>query len=73
MNSEVTDTYTSEETRKEHKAEESTTTEANDESTDDEKTQSKAFVTYVNNIMHSVFSNVKVYIINHQRCNFNEL
>ena len=54
------DTYTLEETRKEHKAEESTTTEANDESTDDEITQSKAFVTYVDKIMHS-FSQMLMY------------
>ena len=45
---------------------ESTTADVNGESTDDENTESIPFVTHVNNIMHSVFSNVELYIINQE-------
>ena len=34
--------------------------------TDDEEEEEVALVTYVNNIMHSMFSNVEVYINNQQ-------
>ena len=47
-------TYTVEGARKEHKAEESITADAIDESADDENAQSIPFVTYINNIMHSL-------------------
>ena len=53
--------------KKEHKDESVVSTETgNDE-------EEKARVTYVNNIMHSIFSNVEVYINNQQIYNSNGL
>ena len=56
------DTYESKETKKEHKDESVVFTETG---TDDDE-EEVARVTYVNNIMHSIFSNVEVYINNQQ-------
>ena len=61
------DTYESKEKKKEHKDESVNFTETG---TDDEEV---ARVTYVNNIMHSIFSNVEVYINNQQIYNSNGL
>ena len=64
------DTYESKEKKKEHKGESVDFTETG---TDDEEEQEEvARVTYVNNIMHSIFSKVEVYI-NHQIYNSNGL
>ena len=57
------DTYESKEKKKEHKQESVVFTETG---TDDEEEEEVARVTYVNNIMHSIFSNVEVYINNQQ-------
>ena len=62
------DTYESKE-KKEHKDESVVFIE--DTGTDDE--EEVALVTYVNNIMHSIFSNVEVYINNQQVNNSNGL
>ena len=59
--------YTYESKEKEHKDESVVFTETGD---DEEEV---ARVTYVNNIMHSLFSNVEVYINNQQIYNSNEL
>ena len=56
------DTYESKEKKKEHKEESVVFTEIGD----DEKEDEVARVTYVNNIMHSIISNVEVYINNQQ-------
>ena len=56
------DTYESKEKKKEHKDESVVFTETGD----DEKEEEVARVTYVNTIMHSIFSNVEVYINNQQ-------
>ena len=56
------DTYESKEKKKEHKDESVVFTESGD----DEKEEEIARVTYVNNIKHSIFSNVEVYINNQQ-------
>ena len=53
------DTYESKEKRKEHKDESVVFTETGD---DDSEEEAVARVTYVNNIMHSILSNVEVYI-----------
>ena len=63
------DTYESKEKKKEHKDEFVVFTETG---TDDEE-EEVARVTYVNNIMHSIFSNVEVYINNQQIYNSNGL
>ena len=63
------DTYESKEKKKEHKDESFVFTETG---TDDEE-EEVARVTYVNNIMHSIFSNVEVYINNQQIYNSNGL
>ena len=64
------DKYESKE-KKEHKNESVVFTETR---TDDEEEQEEvARVTYVNNIMHSIFSNVEVYINNQQIYNSNGL
>ena len=55
------DTYESKEKKKEHKDESVVFTETGDDSDQEEEV---ARVTYVNNIMHSIFSNVEVYINN---------
>ena len=64
------DTYESKEKKKEHKDESFVSTETG---TDDEEEEEVARVTYVNNIMHSIFSNVEVYINNQQIYNSNGL
>ena len=63
------DTYESKEKKKEHKDECVVFTETGDDSDQEEV----ARVTYVNNIMHSIFSNVEVYINNQQIYNSNGL
>ena len=57
------DTYESMEKKKEHKDDSVVLTETGD---DGEKQEEVARVLYVNNIMHSIFSNVEVYINNQQ-------
>ena len=57
------DTYESKEKKKEHKDESVVFTKTGDDSDQEEEF---ARVTYVNNTMHSIFSNVKVYINNQQ-------
>ena len=57
------DTYESKE-KKEHKDESVVFTETGTDDSDEE--EEVARVTYVNNIMHSIFSNVEVYINNQQ-------
>ena len=64
------DTYKSKEKKKEHKDESVVFTETGD---DGEEQEEVARVTYVNNIMHSIFSNIEVYINNQQIYNFNGL
>ena len=64
------DTYESKEKKKEHKDESVVFTETGD---DEEKQEEIAQVTYVNNILHSIFSNVEVYINNQQIYNSNGL
>ena len=64
------DTYKSKEKKKEHKDESVVLTETGD---DEEEEEEVARVTYVNNIMHSIFSNVEVYINNQQIYNSNGL
>ena len=65
------DTYESIEKKKEHKDESVVFTETGDD--DSDKEEEVARVTYVNNIMHSIFSNVEVYINNQQIYNSNGL
>ena len=62
------DTYESKEKKKEHKDESVVFTETGD---DDSEEEEVARVTYVNNIMHSIFSNVEVNINNQQIYNSN--
>ena len=57
------DTYESKEKKKEHKDESVVFTETGD---DEEEESEVARVTYVNNILHSIFSNVELYINNQQ-------
>ena len=57
------DTYGSMEKKKEHKIESVSFTETG---TDEEEQEEVARVTYVDNIMHSIFSNVEVYMNNQQ-------
>ena len=64
------DTYESKEKKKEHKDDSVVFTETG---TNDDEEAEVARVTYVNNIMHSVFSNVEVYINNQQIYNPNGL
>ena len=66
------DTYESNEKKKEHKDESVVFTETGSDDSDDEEKE-VARVTYVNNIMHSIFSNVEVYINNQQIYNSNGL
>ena len=63
-------TYESKEKKKEHKDESVVFTETGDDSDQEEEV---ARVTYVNNIMHSIFSNVELYINNQQIYNSNGL
>ena len=65
------DTYESKEKKKEHKDESVVFTETGTD--DEEEEEEVARVTYVNNIMHSIFSNVEVYINNQQIYNSNGL
>ena len=64
------DTYESKEKKKEHKDESVVFTETR---TDDEEEKEVARVTYVNNILQSIFSNVELYINNQQIYNSNGL
>ena len=64
------DTFESKEKKKEHKDESIVFTEPG---TEEEEQEEVARVTYVNNIMHSIFSNVEVYINNQQIYNSNAL
>ena len=64
------DTYESMEKKKEHKEESVVFTETGN---DDDQEEEVARVTYVNNIMHSIFSNVEMYINNQQIYNSNGL
>ena len=64
------DTYESKEKKNEHKDESVVFSETG---TDDEEEEEVARVTYVNNILHSIFSNVEVYINNQQIHNSNGL
>ena len=64
------DTYESKEKKKEHKDESVVFTETGDDSDQEEEV---ARVTYVTNIMHSIFSNFEVYINNQQIYNSNGL
>ena len=64
------DTYESKEEKKEHKDESVLFTERG---TDDEEEEEVARVTYVNNIISSIFSNAEVYINNQQIYNSNGL
>ena len=57
------DTYGSKKKKKEHKDESVVFTETGD---DEEEQEEVAWVTYVNNIMHLIFSNVEAYINNQQ-------
>ena len=65
------DTYESKEKKKEHKEESVVFTETGTDDSDEE--EEVARVTYVNNILHSIFSNVEVYINNQQIYNSNGL
>ena len=66
------DTYESKEEKKEHKDESVVFTETRTD--DEEEEQEKVVpVTFVNKIMHSIFSNVEVYINNQQIYNSNGL
>ena len=64
------DTYESKEKKKEHKDDSVVFTETG---IDEEEQEEVARVTYVNNIMHSIFSNVEVYNNNQQIYNSNGL
>ena len=64
------DTYESKKKKKEHKDESVVFTETG---SDDEEQEEVARVTYVDIIMHSIFSNVEVYINNQQIYNSNGL
>ena len=64
------DTYESKEKKKEHRDQSVVFTETGD---DDNEEEEEARVTYVTNIMHSIFSNVEVYINNQQIYNSNGL
>ena len=66
------DTYKSKEKEKEHKVESVVFTETGTDNSDEEE-EEVARVTYVNNILHSVFSIVEVYINNQQIYNSNAL
>ena len=64
------DTYENKEKKKEHKDDSVVFTETGN---DEEEQEEVARVTYVNNIMRSIFSNVEVYINNQQIYNSNGL
>ena len=65
------DTYESKEKKKEHRDESVVFTETGDD--EEEEQEEVARVTYVNNIIHSIFSNVEVYINKQQIYNSNGL
>ena len=65
------DTYESKEKKKEHKDESFVFTETGTD--DEEEEEEVARVIFLNNIMHSIFSNVEVYINNQQIYNSNGL
>ena len=65
------DTYESKEMKKEHKDESGVFTETGTDDGEEEKEVARVF--NVNNIMHSIFSNVEVYINNQQIYNSNGL
>ena len=65
------DTYEGKKKKKEHKDESVVLTETGTNDSDEE--EEVARVTYVNNIFHSIFSNVEVYINNQQIHNSNGL
>ena len=65
------DTYQSKEKKKKHKDESAVFTETGTD--DGEEEEEVARANYVNNIMHSIFSNVEVYISNQQIYNSNGL
>ena len=65
------DTHKSKEAKKEHKNEEQPTEAAANDEEDD--SNSVPLLTYVNNIMHSIFANVEMYINNQRICNSNGL
>ena len=68
------DTYESKEKKKEHKDESVVFTETGtDDDEEEEEEEEVARVTYVNNIMHSIISNVELYINNQQIYNSNGL
>ena len=67
----VYDKYESKEKKKEHKDDSVVFTETGTE--DEEEQEEVARGTYINNIMHSIFSNVEVYINNQQIYNSNGL
>ena len=73
------DTYESKEKKKEQKDESVVSTETGSdekeekEEEEEEEEEEVARFTYVNNIMHSIFSNVEVYINNQQIYNSNGL
>ena len=66
------DTYESKEKKKEHKDESVVFTETGSDDEEEEE-EEVARVTYVNNILHSIFSNIEVYINNQQIYNSNGL
>ena len=63
------ETYNIKEVKKEHKEE----TKAEEEETAEDEKATVPLVTHVNNILHSIFSNVEVYINNQQIYNSNGL
>ena len=65
------DTYKVKEAKKEHKVDDAITEDSDNDTTNDEDTV--PFISHVNNIMHSVFSNVEVYFNNQQIYNSNGL
>ena len=65
------DTYESRKKKEEHDDESVVFTETGTE--DEEELEEVARVTYINNIMHSIFSNVELYINNQQIYNSNGL
>ena len=72
-------TYESKETKKDHKDDsvdfttETKTGDKDEEEEEEEEVEEVAQVTYVSNIMHSILSNVEVYINNQQTYNSNGL
>ena len=63
------ETYISKEIKKEHKGEAKAVEETAAAAAEEEQEVQVPLVTHVNNILHSFFSNVEVYINNQQLCN----